>query len=362
MKLLIITPTKSPTISGNAIDVERIVIGLKKYVDKIKIVTPDNIKINHKNNHKNHHKNNIKNNSGNNLNIEQIKKFNPDVIHAFHAYKSSIAVKLCNELDKPLVLTLTGTDYNHHIKNTQKKKVVMGSINKASAITVFSNKTKKLISTQVPKIKNKVYRVRRDKPILKSKKGIFKKQFKINKNDFVFTLIAGIRSVKNNLFPIKPLKKLHEKYPNIKFIMAGPILDNKYFLKMNKEIKHHEWIKYIGTVSRDKIKQVYESSNVIINCSHSEGLSNVVFEAMFLGKAILVSDIPGNKFLVNNNISCLSYKHDNQGEFYKNALKLYEDKVKLRKLGVNAKKKALKMINPKEAKEYYGIYRKVINS
>ena len=65
---LIITPTKFPAITGNAIDVERIIVGLKKYVSKIKVVTP------------------------NKINFEQIKKFNPDVIHAFHAYKSNIAV------------------------------------------------------------------------------------------------------------------------------------------------------------------------------------------------------------------------------------------------------------------------------
>ena len=338
MKLLIITPTKFPAITGNAIDVERIIVGLKKYVSKIKVVTP------------------------NKINFEQIKKFNPDVIHAFHAYKSNIAVKLSEKLNKPFAPALTGTDYNHNIKDKYKKKKVMSTINKASVITVFSNKTKKLISTQIPKIKNKIHRVRRDKPILESKKWKFKSKYRISKSNFVFTLIAGIRLVKNNRFPIKALKKLHKKYPNIKFIIAGPILDNKYFLKIKKEIKNQKWIKYIGTIPRDKIKQVYENSDVIINCSHSEGLSNVVFEAMFLGKAILVSDIPGNKFLVRNNISCLSYKHDNPTDFYKKALKLYEDKKKLKKLEVNAKKKALKMINPKEAEEYYKIYKKVVNA
>lgn len=338
MKLLIITPTSYPTISGNAIDVERITLGLNKFIRKIKVVTP------------------------NKINIEQIKKFKPDIIHAFHAYKSSIAVKLSEKINKPLVLTLTGTDYNYHIKDKHKKKIVLDTINKASAITLFSNKTRKLILTQVPKIRNKIHIVRRNKPVLKSKKNEFKNQYKINNNDFVFTLIAGIRSVKNNIFPIEPLKRLHEKYPNIKFMIVGPILDKNYFLKIKKEIKYQQWIKYIGTIPRDKIKQVYENSDVIINCSHSEGLSNVVFEAMFLRKAILVSDIPGNKFLVRNNISCLSYKHDNSVDFYKKALKLYENKEKLKKLGLNAKKKVLKIINSKEAEEYFNIYKKVINA
>jgi len=82
---------------------------------------------------------------------------------------------------------------------------------------------------------------------------------------------------------------------------------------------------------------------------------------MYLGKAILVSNIPGNKFLVKNNISCLSYKHENEEEFYEKTLKLYENKNRLKKISINAKKKALNMINQEEAKEYYEIYKKVIN-
>jgi L-malate glycosyltransferase len=337
MRLLIITPTSFPTISGNAIDVDRITRSLNKYVKEIKIVTPDKI------------------------NITEIKKFKPDIIHAFHAFKSSNCVKLAKEFNIPFVLTLTGTDYNQDIKNKDKEKIILDTINKSSAITVFSNKTKKVISKQFPIIKNKVYKVRRDKPILKSKKWKFKSEYKINENDFVFTLIAGIRLVKNNIFPIKPLKKLHDKHNNVKFIIVGPILDENYFLKIKKEIENQQWIKYIGSIPQDKIKQVYQDSNVIINCSHSEGLSNVIFEAMYLGKAILVSNIPGNKFLVKNNISCLSYKHDNEEESYEKALKLYENKNRLKKISINAKKKALNMINQEEAKEYYVIYKKVIN-
>ena len=337
MKLLIITPTYYPNISGNAIDVERISLGLRRYISKIMIITSDKV------------------------NIKHIKEFSPNIIHAYHAYKSSIAVRLSEELDIPFVLTLTGTDYNQDLKKPQKKRIVLDTINKASAITVFSDKTKKVILNKFPRIKNKIYAIKRDKPMLECIKWEFKHRNEIDRKDFVFTLIAGIRQVKNNNFPIKPLKRLHKKFPNIKFVMAGPVLDKNYFSEIKNEIKDKPWIKYIGAIPRNKIRQVYEDSDVIINCSNSEGLSNVIFEAMFLGKAILASDIPGNRFLVNNNITCLSYEHGNEEKFYKQALKLYEDKKKLKKLGLNAKKECDKLINSKEAEEYYKIYQSVVN-
>ncbi|MCH8162736.1 MAG: hypothetical protein IIA99_01385, partial [Proteobacteria bacterium] len=42
------------------------------------------------------------------LNI--IKKFNPDVVHAFHAFKSGpMALQVAKKLNKPLLVTITGT-------------------------------------------------------------------------------------------------------------------------------------------------------------------------------------------------------------------------------------------------------------
>jgi glycosyltransferase involved in cell wall biosynthesis len=47
-----------------------------------------------------------------------------------------------------------------------------------------------------------------------------------------------------------------------------------------------------------------ELADVVLNCSLSEGgMANSVLEALALGRAVLASDIPGNRTLVENGVT-----------------------------------------------------------
>jgi glycosyltransferase involved in cell wall biosynthesis len=58
-----------------------------------------------------------------------------------------------------------------------------------------------------------------------------------------------------------------------------------------------EWIPWI---ERDQMPGMYRSAHCVVNASHCEGMPNVVLEAMACGVPVIVSDVPGNRDLVEH--------------------------------------------------------------
>ncbi|HGY11779.1 MAG TPA: glycosyltransferase, partial [Desulfobacterales bacterium] len=46
-------------------------------------------------------------------------------------------------------------------------------------------------------------------------------------------------------------------------------------------------------------QNTYKYCPVILNCSHYEGESNAIIEAMYYAKPLIVSNTPGNRPLIN---------------------------------------------------------------
>jgi glycosyltransferase involved in cell wall biosynthesis len=55
----------------------------------------------------------------------------------------------------------------------------------------------------------------------------------------------------------------------------------------------------------------YRESDLVLNTSTSEGISNVLAEAMMCGRAILASDIPGNRDILEHGVTAALYKNAN---------------------------------------------------
>lgn len=51
------------------------------------------------------------------------KNFRPDIVHAFHAFKSGlVALELAQRLSTPLVITITGTDVHSDLYHSDGEK------------------------------------------------------------------------------------------------------------------------------------------------------------------------------------------------------------------------------------------------
>lgn len=114
--------------------------------------------------------------------------------------------------------------------------------------------------------------------------------------------------------------KLAKKLPNIKFIMAGGDIENSYLSSLDIPSN----IQSIGWVDRDKIKELYSMSNLMIFPSISEGFGLVILEANACGLPVIASSIPVFKEIIQEQNGTLIDVDENEIENYIKAIKEYQ--------------------------------------
>ena len=339
MKIAVITPAYPPSVGGNATTSSRLVDGLKPRGIKTIVFLPDQL--------------------GKKENIKKLSKFNLDLIHAFHAYKSGIiGSEICKKLGIPMVVTITGTDVNINLFQDEKKGRIKEILEFAKIIVVFHKSMKDKILKELHHLKNKI-RIIKQTVRLRHKHCEIRKKLGISKKDIVFFLPAAIRTIKYQNFYLEEFAKLNKKY-GIKLILAGPVLDNNFARKFFEDIKKYRWIHYLPKIPHDEIKCVFEDIDVALNTSITEGgMANAVLEAMSIGKPVLASAIEGNMSVIKDGYNGMIFKNNN--EFYKKAEKLVLDKKLREKLCRKAKNLIKRKFHYRdEIDSYVKIYKEII--
>ena len=119
----------------------------------------------------------------------------------------------------------------------------------------------------------------------------------------IFLFCAGIRPVKNSLFPLEPFDRLVARYPLIRLLYAGPILEAAEGERLLNALAHRQWATYLGEVPHHQMRSLLEAAHVVLNCSLSESMPNSILEAMTCARPVLASDIDGNRSLVEDGVT-----------------------------------------------------------
>jgi len=91
------------------------------------------------------------------------------------------------------------------------------------------------------------------------------------------------------------IKELIKKKINAEFHFIGPIPEKKKIISASSYLTYHGRI-----MDFKKIKEIMDSSDVLICPSHSEGMPNVILEAMSRGLAIIATDVGAVSQMVGN--------------------------------------------------------------
>lgn len=339
LRILILTPTTFPNISGNAISTERWRQSLIKKGLSVQVVAAEHL-------------------DADDL-IESLENSKPDVVHAHHISRAG-ALLLDNKIAQrfarlPLVISPAGTDILFQEGRLHDLETIIAQVCKRASVIVTQGEwVTERLSALIPDVKDKIMYVPKSFAWFGDDNFDLRKFAGWSSEHFVFFLPAGIRPVKRNLETLLAIARIHEMRPHIRLALAGPSIDQEYGARFQEEVERHsEWARWIPIIPSASIHSAYTSADAVINSSSSEGLSNSVIEAIAAGKPVLASDIPGNRWPIKGEGGAASecgllFDVLDINDFIKHALKIVDDGALRNELSKAAMDRASKWPNPDE--------------
>ncbi|MDN7228332.1 glycosyltransferase family 4 protein [Planococcus liqunii] len=279
-----------------------------------------------------------------------------DLIHGFHAYYFHQFLQGLDDLTVPYIITMTGTDLNVDLFDSQKRDGVLSALAGAKAIHVFDQSAQDLLLKEAPEFQGKVFPIAQGASSFPKDSPLFQKE----DGTFLFVLPAGIRQVKNIPFAIQSLEKLQQTYPHLRLWLVGPVLEEtEAEIVFALAEKHAGWIRYLGELPHEQMGAVYRQADAVLNTSLSEGQPAAILEAMGSGLPVLVSDVQGNNGMVEHGRT--GYLYNGQTEFLEYAEQLMNNKEVRKRIGQQAKHyAAVRHSALHEAEALLKIYRRIV--
>ena len=161
----------------------------------------------------------------------------------------------------------------------------------------------------------------------------------LNKDNLSYTItyLGWVVKTKGIEELISAWSILYKKYPNWKLQIVGPY-DKNYFEYLFDNFSL-EGIDFVGEKSHDEAMNIVNKSSIFTLPSHTEGFPNVIVEAMYLGKAIVATDVGAIPEMLENNCGIV-VKSKSIDELVDAFEKIINDNDLLCQLGHNAKEKS----------------------
>jgi len=110
-------------------------------------------------------------------------------------------------------------------------------------------------------------------------------------NNFVILQVGMLTPLKNQLESVKTIKKLKDKIPHLKLILAG-LAEDEYKLSLEKYIKEEhleDYIIFTGQLNRKELRDLYHTCDVLLHPIKPQGGWLSPFEVLCAKKLIVVS-------------------------------------------------------------------------
>lgn len=277
MHIAIISPYSLGPVRGNLITVNRIaehleLLGINTDILPLDVITRDRLA----------------------LRLDEVR---PDLILAFHALLcGEVACQEAERLGVPCVITTTGGDINDPLFGSYPRTVY--AINAARHVVCFDDAGAALVLQAFPGVASRLTTIPQGVVCMPLAGRV---DSRIPDGAFVALLPAAIRPVKNIEEPLHALAGLARAYRNFRLIIAGGVLDNDYAIRVQELLSAAPFAVWLGEIPHECMGDLYARADLVLNCSHNEGMPNSLLEAMAHGRPVVAADIPGNRSLVRDN-------------------------------------------------------------
>lgn len=224
-------------------------------------------------------------------------KFDVDVIQGVGGHTSIAAYLLSKKLRKPYFLHFIGGDINTDLPYFFNNQMFKDSIFHCSFLAFESKALENIFDTYFTNIKNK---------------GVIYRGIKLAEYDYHFDspyeinvlFLGGMpenSNLKGGFTLLESINELNKKTlaTKLHFYIGGPeIPEMSAFIKgiSNPNMEIH----IIGAINKTEVKKYMAKSHLVIIPSLSEGLPNVMWEAMATGNMIIASKVGGIPEILND--------------------------------------------------------------
>jgi glycosyltransferase involved in cell wall biosynthesis len=340
MRLALITPHYFPSVRGNSVTVQRIESGLRDQGVIVQVFSldqesPDAI-------------------------LAGLQCFRPDAIHGFHATRTGpTAIEAARALGIPAIITLTGTDVNLDLVDAGRRPTVLTVLRAVQAIVVFHETIRDKVQREAPDVGPRIRIIGQTVQCDEARYDL-RGKLGLTALDFVVFQPAGIRGVKNIPSVIPPLRTLQARHPHLRYVLAGPVIEQAEGARVEEMLRDLPWAFYLGSVTHEETCAILPQVEVVVNSSLSEGgMSNAVLEAMSKGVPVVATDIEGNRSVILDGQD--GFLFGSEAEFVEKVERLLEDVALRYALGRRAKQKIVTQFKLEgEIGGYLALYRLLV--
>lgn len=226
-----------------------------------------------------------------------IKKFNPQIIHAYYATSYGLLAALSGF--HPFIISAWGSDVmDFPNKSFLHKTLLKYNFKKTDLVLATSN----AIIDAIKKVSN-----------VKTKKiafGINLDVFKELKVDSIFnpdTIVIGTIKSLEKIYGIdiliKSFKQIVDKHGDkgLKLLIVGAGSKESEYKNLVKELALQDKVVFTGKVDFIKVPEYHNMIDIFVNVSRNESFGVAVLEASACEKPVIATDIGGLKEVVVNN-------------------------------------------------------------
>jgi len=324
VRVLILTPTALPQITGNAVTAERWRRGLATLRHEVRVVAAEGLARDELGGH--------------------LRDFQPHVVHAHHLFKAGGLALEALTCDAPLVVSPAGTDLSEDLASPQRGLAVERVLRRAGVVLVPAGQAAEEVARRFPWLRGRIEVVPKALTWLGRDPFDLRAQIGCNDQHVLFFLPAGVRPVKRNLECLEALVEVHRRRPRVRAAFAGPALDAEYAGAFSAAIARNDFARWVEPIAPSAMESALGSADVVLNTSRSEGMSNALLEAVTAGVPALASDIPANRWALASGggvvAAGLLFDPEDWDGFIRAALRLVDEPALRSELGRAARLRA----------------------
>jgi L-malate glycosyltransferase len=270
-----------------------------------------------------------------------VGRFRPDIVHAHDACRTGVHLL---GLRSPWVVSIAGQDLWQDMLEEERGAIVCEVVRRASRVLVPSAEAARTVEERVPDAVGKIDVVPRAASRLATNGTDLRRSLGIPRQRFLIFLPGGLRPIKGQHRAIAVVGLLRAAGADVEMIVAGPDQDGPYAEELRASCTRQPGIRVLPPLAPDRMGAAYIDADVVLNTSLSEGSAPTILEAGMLGRAIVASDVPGNRELLRHKETGLLY--GSEEEMAKQILALYRNRSAAGALGVRVREDFQRRFHP----------------